>query len=49
MISFRSRMERMSERYSSARVWVCSERSVGSSEVANMEITIEIELFSTEH
>lgn len=47
MISLRSRIERWQERYSSADLWVTSERSVGRDEDDRMEITIEVELCST--
>jgi hypothetical protein len=46
MISLRSRMESVKDRYSRARVWVVSERSVGSEEVARIDMIIEIELCS---
>ena len=46
MISLRSRIERMQERYSRASLCADSERSVGSEDDERMEMTIEVELCS---
>ena len=49
MISLRSRMERMQDRYSRASLCEVPERSIGSEEDDRMEITIDVELCSTFH
>lgn len=46
IISFRSRIERITERYSRASLCVISDRSVESSAVANIDITIDKECCS---
>ena len=46
MISLRSRIDRMQERYSRANLCADSERSVGSDEDDRMQMTIEVELCS---
>lgn len=46
MISLRSRIERMQERYSTASLCADSERSVGSDDDDKIGMTIEVELCS---